>query len=107
MEHWRQRTNSSPSFCNLGSASWRSQSGQARNTIASDIGINSNDPVARIQLLLLYLSPPLTNVRGRRMISPPRWGRTGFDLGDTPEAACRGRCVGLVNHRIKKQLTKN
>ena len=35
------------------------------------------------------------------------WGRTGFDLIDTPEAACRGRCVGLVNHRIKKQLTKN
>ena len=30
------------------------------------------------------------------------WGRTGFDLIDTPEAACRGRCVGLVNHRIKK-----
>jgi len=31
-----------------------------------------------------------------------RWGRTGFDLGDAPEAACRGRCVGLVNHRIKQ-----
>ena len=36
------------------------------------------------------------------------WGRTGFDLGDTPEAACRGWFVGLVNHRTKKQLlTKN
>jgi len=23
-------------------------------------------------------------------------GRTGFDLMETPEAACRGRCVGLV-----------
>jgi hypothetical protein len=34
-----------------------------------------------------------------------RWGRTGFDLIDTPEAACRGRFVGLVNHRTKKQLT--
>jgi hypothetical protein len=32
----------------------------------------------------------------------------GFDLGDAPEAACRGRFVGLVNHRIKKQiLTQN
>jgi hypothetical protein len=30
------------------------------------------------------------------------WGRTGFDLGNAPEAACRGRCVGLVNHRIKQ-----
>jgi hypothetical protein len=29
-------------------------------------------------------------------------GRTGFDLGNAPEAACRGRCVGLVNHRIKQ-----
>jgi len=36
------------------------------------------------------------------------WGRTGFDLGNAPEAACRGRCVGLVNHRIKPKLpTKN
>jgi len=26
------------------------------------------------------------------------WGRTGFDHVNTPEAACRGRCVGLVNH---------
>jgi hypothetical protein len=24
------------------------------------------------------------------------------ELGDAPEAACRGRCVGLVNHRIKQ-----
>lgn len=32
----------------------------------------------------------------------PLWGRTGFDLIDTPEAACRGRFVGLVNHRTKK-----
>ena len=29
------------------------------------------------------------------------WGRTGFDLEEAPEAACRGRCVGLVKHRIK------
>jgi len=29
------------------------------------------------------------------------WARTGFDLLDTPEAACRGRFVGLVNHRTK------
>ena len=29
-------------------------------------------------------------------------GRTGFDHVNTPEAACRGRCVGLVNHRIKQ-----
>jgi hypothetical protein len=36
------------------------------------------------------------------------WGRTGFDHVNTPEAACRGRYVGLVNHRIKtKKLTKN
>jgi len=36
------------------------------------------------------------------------WGRTGFDLSGAPEAACRGRCVGLVNPRIKTQvLTKN
>jgi hypothetical protein len=26
------------------------------------------------------------------------WGRTGFDLGNAPEAACRGWFVGLVNH---------
>jgi hypothetical protein len=39
---------------------------------------------------------------------PDFWGRTGFDHVNTPEAACRGRCVGLVNHRIKtKKLTKN
>lgn len=31
----------------------------------------------------------------------PFWGRTGFDLSGAPEAACRGRCVGLVNPRIK------
>jgi len=36
------------------------------------------------------------------------WGRTGFDHVNTLEAACRGRCVGLVNNRIKtKKLTKN
>src|ERR1051326_46232 len=29
-------------------------------------------------------------------------GRTGFDFADTPEAACRGWFVGLVNHRTKK-----
>lgn len=28
-------------------------------------------------------------------------GRTGFDLGDAPEAACRGWFVGLVKHRTK------
>jgi hypothetical protein len=28
-------------------------------------------------------------------------GRTGFDLENAPEAACRGRFVGLVNHRTK------
>jgi hypothetical protein len=27
--------------------------------------------------------------------------RTGFDLIDAPEAACRGRFVGLVNPRTK------
>jgi hypothetical protein len=34
-------------------------------------------------------------------VAVPQWGRTGFDLIDTPEAACRGRFVGLVNHRTK------
>src|SRR5262249_673929 len=39
---------------------------------------------------------------------PLFWGRTGFDFADTPEAACRGWFVGLVNHRTKtKLLTKN
>ena len=36
----------------------------------------------------------------------PLWGRTGFDLVDTPEAACRGWFVGLVKNRTKK-LTAN
>ena len=31
-------------------------------------------------------------------------GRTGFDLEDAPEAACRGRFVGLVKNRTKHQL---
>ena len=30
------------------------------------------------------------------------WGRTGFDRMDASGIACRGRSVGLVNHRIKK-----
>jgi hypothetical protein len=30
------------------------------------------------------------------------WGRTGFDLKVTPEAACRGWYVGLVKNRTKK-----
>jgi len=29
-------------------------------------------------------------------------GRTGFDLVDSPEVACRGWSVGLVNHRVKQ-----
>ena len=29
------------------------------------------------------------------------WGRTGFDLGNAPEAACRGWFVGLVKNRTK------
>ena len=29
-------------------------------------------------------------------------GRPGFDLGDAPEAACRGWFVSLVKHRTKK-----
>src|SRR5256885_3472701 len=33
-------------------------------------------------------------------------GRTGFDFADTPEAACRGRFVGLVNHSNQK-ITAN
>jgi beta-lactamase class D len=32
------------------------------------------------------------------------WGRTGFDLGDAPEAACRGWFVGLVKNRTKKLI---
>jgi len=35
-------------------------------------------------------------------------GRTGFDLGNAPEAACRGWFVGLVKNRTKNQkLIKN
>ncbi len=30
------------------------------------------------------------------------WGRTGFDLKNAPEAACRGRFVGLVKNRTKQ-----
>jgi hypothetical protein len=30
------------------------------------------------------------------------WGRTGFDLIDAPEAACRGLFVGLVKNRTKQ-----
>ena len=30
------------------------------------------------------------------------WGRTGFDLGNAPEAACRGWFVGLVKNRTKQ-----
>src|ERR1043165_5825543 len=31
-----------------------------------------------------------------------RWGRTGFDHEDAPEAACRGWFVGLVKNRTEK-----
>jgi hypothetical protein len=41
-------------------------------------------------------------VGGNRVILLlPRWGRTGFDLEDAPEAACRGWFVGLVNNRTE------
>jgi hypothetical protein len=36
-------------------------------------------------------------------ISPADGGRTGFDLKNALEAACRGRFVGLVNHRTKNK----
>ncbi len=36
------------------------------------------------------------------ILTLPNWGRTGFDFADTPEAACRGRFVGLVNHSNQK-----
>jgi hypothetical protein len=49
--------------------------------------------------------------KGRRQILDRRfklnddtsaeWGRTGFDLGNAPEAACRGWFVGLVKNRTK------
>ena len=42
------------------------------------------------------------------MVLKFRWGRTGFDLKFAPEAACRGSCVGLVNHSQQtKQLILN
>ena len=44
----------------------------------------------------------LTRGVRRATIRASFWGRTGFDRVDAPEAACRGRCVGLVNHRIKQ-----
>ena len=52
----------------------------------------------------LLLAVPRLDLVGERDedMAVPLWGRTGFDLIDTPEAACRGRCVGLVNHRIKQ-----
>ena len=44
----------------------------------------------------------LTGRRSGSILKAAARGRTGFDLGNTPEAACRGRFVGLVNHRTKK-----
>ena len=55
--------------------------------------------------LLSAAVPPgeaLTSMGNQPILMMFRWGRTGFDLGDAPEAACRGRFVGLVNHRTKK-----
>ena len=39
-------------------------------------------------------------------VTVPHRGRTGFDFADTPEAACRGWFVGLVNHSNQK-ITAN
>ena len=47
--------------------------------------------------LALQLTQPLKYP----ILKPFRWGRTGFDLRDAPEAACRGRSVGLVKNRVK------
>jgi hypothetical protein len=41
---------------------------------------------------------PLTPGVNCARVSPLLRGRTGFDLVDTLEAACRGWFVGLVNH---------
>ena len=41
---------------------------------------------------------PRDKLKDYRVAENFGWGRTGFDHVNTPEAACRGRCVGLVNH---------
>jgi len=51
----------------------------------------------------LRLSPRLTSGAIRPILRRRFRGRTGFDLKNTPEAACRGRFVGLVNHRTKNK----
>jgi hypothetical protein len=65
------------------------QSGQ------KEASLSGSDPDSRCE-------PALTQERESPMIPLPEWGRTGFDLTKTPEAACRGRFVGLVNHRTKQ-----
>jgi hypothetical protein len=43
------------------------------------------------------------NLRGDNKTVPQR-GRTGFDFVSTPEAACRGRFVGLVKTSNQKLI---
>ena len=87
-------------------------------TVLIDPGHGGKDPGAiaeidgkRLQekdLTLEVSKRVLDLLKARYYLGRSYWGRTGFDLGDTPEAACRGRSVGLVNHRVKtKLLTKN
>ena len=64
-------------------------------------GRSETCPTPRQNELLPCPIPHLTSGAIWSIIALPNWGRTGFDLVDTPEAACRGRFVGLVNPRTK------
>jgi putative hydrolase len=62
----------------------------------------SHNPIERVVRRLLGIE-----MKMRQYAEGHKFVQTGFDHVNTPEAACRGRCVGLVNHRIKQKLTTN
>jgi len=56
---------------------------------------NSNTP-------LLRGTPVASAIQTRYLTVLLNWGRTGFDWRSLNRIACRGRLVGLVKNRVKK-----
>src|SRR3954468_10124051 len=80
------------SFRSASSGMW------SRNITVLGMGLPGRWRFCRRLPLLVLLATGLTTDEIWAIISTPQWGRTGFDFAGTPEAACRGRFVGLVNH---------
>ena len=68
----------------------------------SPTGLKTDSNCAAVHSVAPLLTGKLDPVGGNADDTTATWARTGFDLKVTPEAACRGRCVGLVNNRIKQ-----